>query len=368
MNYSRSRNELSIISKTIFKYQFKQEVLEIFNGADTREVLTYAKWEERCKKLLDTFFTRDGESSGIILFPDIEIGLASETSDVEAWQRVMSILKDWCKTSSSNDITGLIIRNYDLKNHMQFCGIKNHEIDDALAFKDSKNIFSFQESNKRILAFNPSLKIILIIRLVELQEGDPQVLKKEVDHCINEVNILCLLLKDELADSGVIVTGFVAYSGKNFHVQSTCKDCDKAIFSFKIFNSVETFKAFYETFFIEKKIEDLAIGLEISEKKDKTSVFQAIACKVIGYLAHLQFMMLEKPILPLKKNNPKGDIEQAELLLDRYQMEIAYSDDKRVWLEGNYGTGKTIVALKKLRRFKRPRSNILHKFCKKRSS
>ena len=193
-------------------------------------------------------------------------------------------------------------------------------------------------------------------------------LKKEVDHCINEVNILCLLLKDELADSGVIVTVFVAYSGKNFHVQTTCKDCDKAIFSFKIFNSVETFKAFYETFFIEKKIEDLAIGLEISEKKDKTSVFQAIACKVIGYLAHLQFMMLEKPILPLKKNNPKGDIEQAELLLDRYQMEIAYSDDKRVWLEGNYGTGKTIVALKKLRRFKRPRSNLLHKFCKKRSS
>ena len=58
--------------------------------------------------------------------------------------------------------------------------------------------------------------------------------------------------------------------------------------------------------------------------------------------------MLEEPILPLKKNNPTGDIKQAELLLDRYQMEIAYSDDKRLWFEGNYGTGKTVVALKKL--------------------
>ena len=29
-------------------------------------------------------------------------------------------------------------------------------------------------------------------------------------------------------------------------------------------------------------------------------------------------------------------------------MDIAYSDDKRIWLEGNYGTGKTVVALKKL--------------------
>ena len=36
------------------------------------------------------------------------------------------------------------------------------------------------------------------------------------------------------------------------------------------------------------------------------------------------------------------------MLLDRYQMEIAYSDNKRLLLTGNYGTGKSVVALKKL--------------------
>ena len=58
--------------------------------------------------------------------------------------------------------------------------------------------------------------------------------------------------------------------------------------------------------------------------------------------------MLQQPILPVTEQNPTDNIKQVELLLNCYQMEIAYSDDKRIWLEGNYGTGKTVVALKKL--------------------
>ena len=346
LNYKRDENKLSVIAEQILQYQFKREALEIYSGADTRENLTYVQWEERCKKLLYTFFTRAGESSGIILFPDVEITLISEACQIKMWQRAMITLYEWCKTSSLNYATGLIIRNYDLKNHIYFCGITNDEL---VAFKDSENTFSFQESDKRILVFNPSLKVIFIIRLVELQEGESQLLKKEVEYCNNEVNLLCFLLKDELADTGVIVTGLVVYSGENVHIKSGCKDCGNIFVSFKIFDSVKIFEDFFrETFVTEKNFEGLAINLATSAKKEKNSVFQAVASKIVGYLAHLQFIMLEKPILPLKKNNPTGDIKQAELLLDRYQMEIAYSDDKRVWLEGNYGTGKTVVALKKL--------------------
>ena len=201
------------------QYQFKQEDFEIYSGANVKENLTYAQWEDRCKKLLYTFFTRDGESSGIILFPDIEITI-SQTCPIETWQRAMNTLNDWCKyTSSPEDATGLIIRNYDLENHMYFCGITNHELEEKLAFKDSNNMFSFQESDKRILVFNPSLKILFIIRLVELQEGESQVLNKEVDYCINEVNFLCFLLKNELADTGVYWVGCIFWRERS---QSKC--------------------------------------------------------------------------------------------------------------------------------------------------
>ena len=344
MNYKRSTNELSDIAKKIFKYQFKREALEIYNGADTKEILTYAKWEKRCKKLFDTFFSRDGKSSGIILFPNTEIVLTSQTSENEIWQRVMSTLNVWCKTLSQKDATGLIIRNYDLKNHIDFCGITSHEVKNALGFKDSENIFSFQENDERFLVFNPSLKIIFIIRLVQIRKGESKLLKKEIDHCIDEVNLLCFLLRDELENTGVIVTGLVSYLGEDPHSKSACNDCSNMIVPFEIFSSVDTFKRFC----IEKNFQNLQKLIVVSEKKDEANLFQAVTQKILGYLAHLQFPMLRKTILPVKTNSATGDIEQAELLLDRYQMEIAYSNDKRVWLEGNYGTGKTVVAFKKL--------------------
>ena len=358
MNYKRSEKELkrtgkevkrSIIAKKLFEYQFKRESLEIHSGADTKEILTYAKWEERCKKLLDTFFMRDGESSGIILFPETGETVQNQTCQFQTWQRVMCTLNAWCKSSNPKDATGLIIRNYNLKDHFDFCGITNDDIKNVLSFKDSKNMFNFQESNKRFLAFNPSLKVILIVRLIELLECDMQLLKKELDYCIDEVNLLCFLLKDVLEDTGIIVTGLAGYLGENAHMLNACKDCVSFIVPFKIFETVESFQSFWDLF-ANENLKSLRRDIEDSEtaRKKENNSFQAVASKVVGYLAHLQFRILEKPILPVRKNNPTSNIEQAELLLDRYQMEIAYSDDKRLWLEGNYGTGKTVVAIKKL--------------------
>ena len=348
MNYERNKDELSLIAKEIFDYKFKRKALEIYEGANTRAILKYAQWEERCRKLLDTFFTRDGTNSGVIVFPDIEIAVDNHIRQVKIWARVLSTLNDWCKISSPKDATGLIIRNYDLKDHLYFRGITEDEIKNTLGFSSSKNMFSFMESDKRFLAFNPSLKIILIIRLVQLQKDELRLVKKEVDHCIDEVNILCFLLRDELADTGVIVTGLVAYSGENAHGQSGCEDCDNIIVSFEIFNSVETFQSFLEILFSEEKYKDLVMVVRRYKKKDNANVFRAVASEILGYLSHFQFAMIRKHVLPITEQDAIDNIKQAELLLNCYQMEIAYSDDKRIWLEGNYGTGKTVVALKKI--------------------
>ena len=347
MNYERNKDELSLIAKKIFDYEFKRKTLEFYDGANTRALLKYDEWEERCKKLLHTFFTRAGTNSGIILFPDIEITVHSHIHLVEIWERILRTLNDWCKISSPKDATGLMIRNYDIKDHLYFRGITEDEIKHTLGCSNNKNMFSLPENDKRFFAFNPSLKIILIIRLAELQKGELQLVKKEVDHCIDEVNLLCFLLKDELVDTGVIVTGLVVYSGENAHSQSGCEDCDNIIVSSEIFNSVKTFERFLESFFSEEKYKNLVKCLARHEKKDN-NVFQAVASKILGYLSHLQFEMLQEPVLPITEQDATGNIKQAELLLNRYQMEIAYSDDKRIWLEGNYGTGKTVVALKKL--------------------
>ena len=358
MNYERNKDELSVIAEKIIDYKFKQKSRKIYEGANIKRILKYGKWEERCKTLLDKFFSIAGKNSGIILFPHIKVTLHSQICDGKKWKRVMRTLNNWCRASTSkiyartssskDDNSGLIIRNYDLRDHLNFRKVTKDEIKDTLGFNSSTDMFQFQDSDERFLVFNPLLKVVLIIRLVELRKSDSKLLKKEIDYCIDEVNLLCFLLKDELENTGVVVTGFLAYSGENAHSQSFCKDCDNIIFPFEIFNSVETFQNFYGRFFNQKKIEDFARSLSRNVKEDEADVFQAVASKILGYLSHLQFVMLQKPILPITEQDPADNIKQAELLLNRYQMEIAYSDEKRIWLEGNYGTGKTVVALKKL--------------------
>ena len=258
-------------------------------------------------------------------------------------------MKCWCRNSNSGnegDATGLIIKNYYLENHLNFCGIADDEIKASLIFKSLEKNFKALKNTQRFFVFNPSEKIILIIQIARSKNYGQ--LRDQVYHCIDEVTLLSFLLKDELKDSGVIVTGLVVYSGKNAHSQTGCKDCDNFVVSSKIFNSVPDFDNFWKKFVSQNIFRKLTLKLEPSEKCNKTTLFEVVASKIVGFLAHLQFNTPEEPVLPVTEKDPGGNIKQAELLLDKYQMEIAYSDEKRILLTGNYGTGKTIVALKKL--------------------
>ena len=196
------------------------------------------------------------------------------------------------------------------------------------------------------MVFNPSEKIILTIRMAGSQHHGQ--LRVEAFHCIDDVILLSFLLKDELKNSGVIVTGLVVYSGENTHSQSGCIDCDNFIISSKIFDSVPDFDNFWKGFVSQDVFENFTSTLQKRKKCDTAVLFEAVASKIVGYLAHLQYKILKKPVLPVPEKEAVDNITQAELLLDKYQMEIAYSEEKRILLTGNYGTGKTVVALKKL--------------------
>ena len=110
-------------------------------------------------------------------------------------------------------------------------------------------------------------------------------LKNEALLCIDEVNIVCLLLRDELKNSGVMVAGLVTCSGENTHSQS-CTHCGNFIVSRNIFNSVEESVAFWKSF-KENILTQLGKYLKTRGKNDTTKVFQAVGGKILGYLAHL---------------------------------------------------------------------------------
>ena len=174
-------------------------------------------------------------------------------------------------------------------------------------------------------------------------------LKGEVYHCMDEMILLSFLLKDELNGSGVIVTGLVVYSGKNAHNQTGCIDCDNFVVSSKIFSSVHHFDNFWKTFVSQNIFEKFASNLERREKSDTVTLFEAVASKIVGYLTHLQFKISEKSVLPVPEKEPAGNIKQNELLLDRYQMELAYSDEKRIFSQWQLWYGQDCCCTQKTR-------------------
>ena len=348
LNESESESIIQENINRLLDYKSKQEKKLIYEGADMYTTLEYEAWKQRCHALLQTYFCSDGKGSGIITFPD-----ARAKTEGKPWKSIMKTLIDWCENSYSGNTennqghaTGLIIRNYNFENHLNFCGISYDEIKSTLTLKSFGKNLRTLENIERFLVFNPAKKTILIIRMVTPKL--PKQLKDEVYHCIDEVILLSFLLIDELKDSGVILTGLVVYSGKNSHIENGCTDCDNFIVSSKVFESSHNFDTFWEKSVNVKNSKVFISNLEATEQSNKVNCFEAVASKMIGHLAHLQLNITEKPDLLLPEKEPAGNIKQAELLLDKYQMEIAYSDEKRVLLMGNYGTGKTVVALKKL--------------------
>ena len=342
--YGLNKKEIGSTHLQIRNYKFKKESKSIYEGASSRKILEDEEWKQRCKKLLLTFFSKDEQFSGIIKFPDTKLSVQGNP-----WESIINTLEYWCTNSRSannKNATGLIIRNYDLKNHLNFCGITDDEIKSFSTFQNSQNNIETTEKSQRFLVFNPSEKIILIIRMAKSKHNEQ--LKGEVYHCMDEVILLSLLLKDELKGSGIIVTGLVVYLGKNAESQTSCTDCNNFVVSIKIFESSHEFDNFWKTFVSQNIFKTFKSIREAREKSYNVNLFEAVASKIVGYLAHLQFEISDKPVLPVPEKEPVGNIIQAELLLDKYQMEIAYSDEKRILLTGNYGTGKTVVALKKL--------------------
>ena len=321
LNYFKNENHISTVASMILDYKFNHGSVELFCGADQISNVTYEAMEDRWRELFSQFYTQYDKPVEVITFPEI-IGF----KETQVWEKAMRVLKIWCEKSSGN--YGLIIRNYDLKGHLNFSKIK----------MDMNK--KFQQFKERLLLFNPDRRVILAIYLNE----DTEAIEEEVFDCINEVTLLGLLLRDELIDSDVTVTGIVACSENNSYMN--CRKCKNFIVSSDIFTSVEHFDNFWDCFINEDEIVTTD-----QEDSGTSKVFKAIASKMLGFLAHLQFKTRGKVKLPIPKKHPKETIINAELLLNRYQMEIVHSSQNRIFLIGGYGAGKTIVIARKLNCF-----------------
>ena len=231
LNYWQNKSHISTVASMILDYKFDHNSVELLCGADQVSNITYKELKNRWRDLFLQFYTQYEKPVEVITFPEI-----IEFDGTQISEKAMNVLKIWFDKSSIK--YGLIIRNYDLKGHLNFSKIK-------IGMNGR-----FEECSERLLLFNPKHRVILTIYFNE----DAKTLDQEVYDCIDEVNLLSLLLREELIDSNVTVTGTVVCSGKNS--QTCCVDCSDFIVSFDILASVHNFDSFWCSYFGQEKYKE----------------------------------------------------------------------------------------------------------------
>ena len=331
INFICTKHNLQLTAQNVCNFEFQRKAVTIFQGAHVKKTVNHSQWQKNCQAYVRKFYTKGERFVEAILVPDFT---KKEQPHEILWNDVINleIIKQWC--SLSNNDLGIIIPNYNIVDHFDFYDISKARLQKAL------NITSIHLDNNRLLIFNASSKLLAVIRVASETQ-----LKDEIENCIIDINMLLLMFRDELEGSGVLVTGFVVYLGNNIHLKSLCSKCQHFIVTKEVFESVESINDFWNEY------KEQNIFKKIKEKLpegDKGKEFMNISSKIIPYLASYQYRVCERQLLPTLEEDATRNIRQAELLLDRYQMEIAYSRENRIILKGDYGTGKTIIFLKKI--------------------
>ena len=321
-SYTSAGQNLQKVAKQICDFKFKQEAVTVDFGASFTETFSFQKWEKICQNFLTKFYTSDGKVTDVITVPDT----TGKKDDESWWNLPINTLKTWCGYSDNS--LGLIVANYDIKEHLLFLGLTENLLRKALS------IAEFPEDCDNLIVFSASKNIIFIIRVASDN------LNKRITDCINDVKLLSLLVKEELNESSVVVAGLIIYQGKNNHQTKQCEYCKSFLVTPEIFDSAKTFQEFWENF--ETRQHFKALLTEIV-RSNRHHIFHTISSKILGYMARCK-----THFLPQLEDDPTKNIEQAEILLDRYQMDIVYSKQNRIILHGDYGSGKTVIALKKI--------------------
>ena len=317
INYTYNRQDLFALLTTLVDFTFQQKSFHMTLGGGVQNTLHY----------LDSPWN----SEEVMLIPGL---MENKKHNESLWSNLINleIMKAWC--GKSNNKRGLILPNYRLMEHFDFCGITIAQVTEILNMKD------FSKNDRRLLVFNASCSILMIIRVAS--DGN---LKDEINECMNDVNMLCLLLADKLLGSGVVVTGLVTHLGKNPHLENKCYNCQNLVVSKEVFESVESFDEFWKCHKDQKYLRFMKTSLG---ERDKENVFEAIASKLLACMAQFQHEIGKNSILASTLKDTAKNFTQKHFFLRPDQMEIAYCKEKRILMRGDYGSGKTIIALKKL--------------------
>ena len=270
----------------------------------------------------------------VFTLPDADLGKSNRNPILQApFDIIMKTMKNWCdKFQEEGDIKGLVIFGYSLDDHLKFLKYSEDILKNYLY---NKTFVDFQET---VTVYNPQKRIIFVIRRTREIED----LEHEMKSSIDDILKFVFLYHDILKNSGIKLINLLATDAEVDCYRWKCKFCEHQVISMNSLDSSDSFQKW-----LEKKECNFETDYHPSDRNNNFSF--DFSAKLLGFLASFQFSKENhfNWALPSLTDNPATQMAETTILLTLEQLRIVNSPNKHLMIQGCYGSGKSLVALKK---------------------
>ena len=232
-----------------------------------------------------------------------------------------------------SDSRGFVFKSYDIVKNLEFLGYKKESLVENLGLVLTSNSISYiayiEEKNAVFICEELSSKINVY--------QSSKILSIKVKYFLT-------LYNREIQESGVIVIGLLIGEKGKKEKSVDCSFCNLFSASYKVFESPTTFLSWLKT--IGKYegwwnlLNSVSLDSVKSEKQSNCNLFEDLAAQILCFMS-----VQKKGILT---DDRSYQFKQTYFLYTPQQMGIHFSTAKHVIIQGSYGSGKSLLGLKKL--------------------
>ena len=270
----------------------------------------------------------------VFTLPDAGLGKSSRNPIIQApFDVILKTMENWCnKYQEEGNIKGLVIFGYRLDDHLKFLKYPDNILKNYL---NNKTCADFQET---VTVYNPQKRVIFLLR----RATDKKDLEYEMKSSVDDALKFVFLYNDILKDSGIKLINLLITDQDVDFYQWKCKFCKQQVISINSLDSLGSFQKW-----LDKKEYYFETDYNPANKKNNFS--DNFSSKILGFLASFQFSKEHHfhSTLPSLSDNPVTQMAETTILLTLEQLEIVNSPNKHVMIQGCYGSGKSLIALKK---------------------
>ena len=304
--------KICMLHKTIAEKQVKVKL------PTKDDVVTLSELKENlCEDYFELYFKTQAKEEPVVLPEAVPNNL----------KKIVDTMNQWCQdTNEYFYLKGLVIHSFDVSKYLEewFCHKFNKE-----KLRKDLDIQHFP-TTPFIVVYNPQAKVIFLIRTSVKEE-----LRKEIELCSTDMKMFSLLFGDELKCNNIKVISLLARDTEiDGHLK--CEGCKHSIVSVETLESINLFELWWHKHASHFQVKNAS---EIDEHQ-----VEGFSAKFIGFLAAAQYFYL----LPTFTKHSGEQMEHALIMLTREQKRILNSDVKHLILYGPFGSGKSVVARKKL--------------------